>query len=80
MLRAILEKHRIGKKPERREIVMEFAKEAERLIKTDTEKAYQQLENASTLYHDLLYGYDLVIDKDFQKINLKILKRMIDDF
>ena len=76
MLRAVLEKHRIGKKSERREIVMEFAKEAERLVKTDIEKAHQQLENASALYYNLLYGYDSKIEKEFSRIFIYIAERL----
>ena len=80
MLNAVLERHRIGKKSERREIVLEFLREARTLLETseteayfsgtleaDLREAYKRLRDASTLYYDLLYGHDSKIDKEFNE-------------
>ena len=75
MLRRVLERHRLGKKSERREIIMEFAEEAEKLASSDLGKAYDRLSGATKLYHDLLYGYDSKIDKEFSRIFDYIARR-----
>lgn len=74
MLNSVLEKHRIGKKSERREIVLELLEEAKSLAGKDYTKAYLLMEGANVLYYDLLYGHDSKIHKKVKEISDYVLR------